>query len=156
MMTYELGRRSLSRLEGIHPDMILVVKVAIIYTEVDFTITEGMRLKARQRKLVDSGASWTMDSRHLTGHAIDLAPWIDRRISWDWPPFFKIARAMQMAGRDLGIKVRWGGAWDRQLTATATDPHDQMNMYVAKRHAQGRNATPDGPHFELPRVDPYR
>ncbi len=112
-MTNHLGKRSRSRLEGVHPDLVRVVKSAIEITTVDFTVIEGRRTKARQRQLVKIGASRTMRSRHLTGHAVDLAPWVDGTVRWDWPLFYPIARAMKQAAKELGVRIRWGGDWKR-------------------------------------------
>lgn len=123
-MTYKLGAKSLSRLEGVHPDLVKVVKLAIELSEVDFTVTEGMRTLERQRQLLAAGASKTLNSRHLTGHAIDLAPLIGGKVSWDWPPFYKIADAMKRAANSLGVPLVWGGDW---------------------------KSFKDGPHFELDR-----
>lgn len=69
---YKLSKKSLDRMKGVHPDLVKVVKRAIQISEVDFTVTEGLRDIERQRELVKSGASKTMNSRHLTGHAVDL------------------------------------------------------------------------------------
>ena len=110
-MTYHLGKRSRSRLEGVHPDLVRVVERAIEITTVDFTVVEGRRSKVRQRQLVKIGASRTMRSRHLTGHAVDLAPWVDGTVRWDWPLFYPIARAMKQAAKELDVKIRWGGDW---------------------------------------------
>jgi len=74
-MTFKLGKKSRERLIGVHPDLIRVVERAIELTDVDFTVLEGIRSKSRQEKLVASGASQTMNSRHLTGHAVDLVLW---------------------------------------------------------------------------------
>ena len=73
---FVLSRLSLSRLEGVHPDLVKVVKRAIEITEVDFRVSEGLRTKARQAELVKLGASQTQNSRHLTGHAVDLVAMI--------------------------------------------------------------------------------
>lgn len=107
-MTYKLGKRSLSRLEGVHPDLVKVIKRAIEVTEQDFTVLEGLRSVKRQRELVNSGASKTMNSRHLTGHAVDIAPW---PISWDWARFYPIEDAMKQAAKDVGVNIEWGGDW---------------------------------------------
>lgn len=124
MNQFKLGAKSLSRLEGVHPDLVKVVKLAIELSDVDFTVTEGMRTLERQRQLLAAGASKTMNSRHLTGHAIDLAPLIGGKVSWDWPPFYKIADAMKRASNSLGVPLVWGGDW---------------------------KSFKDGPHFELDR-----
>ena len=74
-MSYTLGKRSLQNLSGVHPDLVDVVKRAIEITEQDFSVIEGIRNINRQRELVKTGKSTTMNSRHLTGHAVDIAPW---------------------------------------------------------------------------------
>ena len=107
-MSYRLGTRSLQNLSGVHPDLVSVVEKAIKITKVDFTVIEGVRNINRQRQLVKSGASQTMNSRHLTGHAVDIAPW---PISWDWEKFYPIADAMKDAAKELGIDLEWGGDW---------------------------------------------
>ena len=84
-MAYQLSKKSLSKLEGVHDDLVRVVKRAIEITQVDFTVLEGVRSKARQAQLVASGASKTMDGRHLTGHAVDLAAYVAGSPRWDWP-----------------------------------------------------------------------
>ena len=116
---YQLGVKSQSRLNGVHPDLVSVVKRAIEITEQDFTVLEGLRSIDRQKELVESGKSTTMNSRHLTGHAVDIAPW---PISWDWDHFYPIADAMKESAKELGVDIEWGGDW---------------------------NSFPDGPHFQL-------
>jgi peptidoglycan LD-endopeptidase CwlK len=125
-MTFKLGNRSLERLEGVHPDLVSVVKRAIGETEVDFTVLEGLRSEERQRKLVESGASTTMRSRHLSGHAVDLGAYVDGSVRWDWPLYDKIAVAMKKAASDIGVRLEWGGDW---------------------------STFRDGPHFQLSRQD---
>ena len=60
-------------LEGVHPDLVKVVHRAAALSDIDFTVLEGLRTVARQKQLVKAGASKTMNSRHITGHAVDLA-----------------------------------------------------------------------------------
>ena len=107
-MTYKLGQRSLQNLSGVHPDLVAVVKRAIEITEQDFSVIEGVRNIDRQRQLVKSGASQTMNSRHLTGHAVDIAPY---PLSWDWPQFYPIEDAMKKAAEELEVDLEWGGDW---------------------------------------------
>lgn len=120
-MAYTLGKRSLQNLSGVHPDLVAVVKLAIEITEQDFSVIEGIRNINRQRELVKSGKSTTMNSRHLTGHAVDIAPW---PISWDWDYFYPIADAMKQAAEELEVDLEWGGDW---------------------------KSFPDGPHYQLSR-----
>ncbi len=108
---YGLGPRSRERLQGVHPDLVRVVERAIQATEIDFTVLEGMRTQTRQQQLVKAGASKTMRSRHLTGHAVDLGAFVDGEIRWDWPLYHKIAKAMKAAATELGVPIEWGGDW---------------------------------------------
>jgi len=118
-MSYKLSLRSKQRLSGVHPDLVDVVKRAIEITEQDFSVTEGIRHIERQRQLVATGKSTTLNSRHLTGHAVDLVPY---PVSWDWEYFYPIADAMKQAAEELDVDLEWGGDW---------------------------KSFPDGPHFQL-------
>jgi peptidoglycan L-alanyl-D-glutamate endopeptidase CwlK len=121
---FVLSARSEERLNGVHEDMQRVVRLALTKTAVDFAVIEGLRTKERQAELLAKGASKTLNSRHITGHAVDLAPVIAGEIRWDWPPFYKIAEAMKSAAGELGVAIVWGGDW---------------------------RTFKDGPHFELDR-----
>ena len=110
-MPYAFGSRSLQRLEGIHPDLRRVMDRAIATTDLDFTVLEGLRSLERQKKLVASGASKTLKSRHLTGHAVDIAPHIEGKVSWDWPLYHKLAKVVKAAAAHEGVKIEWGGDW---------------------------------------------
>lgn len=123
-MSYRLGRRSIKKLRPVHPDLYAVVRLAITLTKQDFTVFEGMRTVKRQRQLVANGKSKTMNSRHLTGHAVDLVPWINGKPVWNTKACRVISRAVKKAARILGIPIEWGGNWRSFF---------------------------DGPHFQLPR-----
>lgn len=110
-MTFILSRRSLSRLERVHADLVKVVKGAIEVTSVDFGVIEGLRTIERQKELVRAGASMTLNSRHLTGHAVDLIAYIDGDARWDWPLYHRIAEVMSMIAQEEGISLTWGGNW---------------------------------------------
>jgi len=108
MMAYRFSQRSMQNLSGVHPDLVAVAKRAIEITEQDFSVLEGVRNIERQRQLVAQGKSQTMNSRHLTGHAIDVAPY---PLTWDWEYFYPIADAMKQAAEELGVDLEWGGDW---------------------------------------------
>ena len=122
-MSIILGARSLGRLEGVHPDLVRVVKKAAAMSNLDFTVLEGLRTFERQRQLVAEGASKTLKSRHLTGHAVDLAPMIGGKISWDWPLYNRLAKIVKAAAAEEKLPLTWGGDW---------------------------RTFKDGPHWELP------
>ena len=149
-MSFTFGARSLAKLDGVHPDLVAVVHRALALSPVDFAVHDGIRTEAEQRAHLARGASRTMKSRHLTGHAVDLVPYAGRTLRWDWPMLYDVAAAMREAGLGLGVPLRWGGAWDVDWTATTGAPAEVSATYVARRKAAGRSAFLDGPHFELP------
>jgi peptidoglycan L-alanyl-D-glutamate endopeptidase CwlK len=150
-MSFKLGSKSLHELDGVHPDLVAVTKRAIELTVQDFAVHDGIRTLDEQKKLVASGASQTLDSRHITGHAVDLVPVINGKLRWEWDPIYKIADAVRLAARELGIPIRWGGAWDISLTTSTDSPEDLVADYSARRRQAGKKAFIDGPHFELPK-----
>ena len=124
-MTRTWSKRSLASLAGIHPDLRRVMDRAISESPIDFVVIEGLRTVARQRELVAKGASKTMNSRHITGHAVDLMPiGPDGKGSFDWPLYHRLAPAVKAAAKAEGVALVWGGGW---------------------------RTFPDGPHFELDR-----
>ena len=82
-MLKTLNKKSIDRLSGVHPDLVAVVQLAIQLSDIDFQVIEGVRSKARQLQLVEAGASKTLNSRHLTGHAVDLCALINDSVRWD-------------------------------------------------------------------------
>jgi peptidoglycan L-alanyl-D-glutamate endopeptidase CwlK len=116
-----LSARDHTRLAGVHPDLVAVVEAA--RQLVPFIVVEGLRTRERQAQLVKSGASRTMDSRHLTGHAVDLAPTVDGEVRWDWPLFYPMSKAMKDAAQARGIALVWGGDWPRFRDG----PHFELN-----------------------------
>ncbi len=149
---FQLSATSQRRLVGVHDDLVRVVTRAIQLTPVDFGVSEGLRDARRQRELVNSGASQTMDSRHLTGHAVDLFAWVDGAVAWDWPLYFKLGDAMRQAAQEAGVPLVWGAAWGRLLNDYRT-AGAASDAYVDERRAQGRRPFLDGPHFELQRAE---
>lgn len=140
MSQFKLGSRSIARLAGVHPDIVRVVERAIQLTTVDFTVLEGVRTLAQQKAYVASGASKTLDSAHLTGDAVDLAPLVAGVIPWkDMRPFQIVANAMFQAADELGILIQWGADWD--LDGIRVD-RDSDESFL------------DGPHFQRPK--PFR
>ena len=148
---YKLSQRSLDRLEGVDERLQAVVRHAINATKTDFGVICGMRTLEEQRALVEKGASQTMKSKHLDGHAVDLMAYIGSRASGELILYDDIADAMAEAAREVDVPIRWGAAWTVSNIAQfhGGTMEDAMNSYVDERRSQNRRAFIDGPHFEL-------
>ena len=147
-MTFKLSQRSLDRMKGVDERLVNVVKRAIEISEVDFMVTEGLRTKERQAQLVKAGASKTMNSKHLTGKAVDLAAVVGGQVRWDFGLYYKIAKAMKRAADILNVELVWGAVWDRS-TKQWDDPEKAVSEYSLRRKAAGKSVFLDGPHWEI-------
>lgn len=145
---FRFSQRSSVKLEGVNPLLVKVMRRAIEITTVDFAVIQGRRTVAEQRRLYDSGASQTMNSRHISGDAVDVGAWLDGTIRWEAPLYYAIATAVQAADKELGAGIRWGGCW--QLLSAIGDPKGAVEAYAAERRSQGRTAFIDAGHFEIP------
>ena len=149
-MAFKLSQRSLDRLAGVDSNLVAVVKRAIEITKVDFGVIEGFRTIERQQELFDKGVSQTMKSKHLGGEAVDLVAYIGPRVSWELNLYDDIADAMKQAAMELGVAVRWGGAWTTSNICEWQGTMEQaMTTYIDRRRLQNRRPFIDGPHFEL-------
>jgi peptidoglycan LD-endopeptidase CwlK len=123
-MTYQLSQRSLQRLEGVHPDLVRVVRRALERSRYDFVVSEGVRAPERQQYLVAQGYSKTLRSKHLVqsdgyAHAVDLVACgdlngdgvvdaQDRALVWNRHVYVEIAKAVALSAAELGVSVRHG------------------------------------------------
>lgn len=149
-MAFKLSQRSLDRLNGVKPELVEVVKRAIELTTVDFGVTEGLRTVETQKRYVETGKSQTMNSKHLTGDAVDLVAYIDGQVSWELNVYDNIADAMKAAAIEKGVGVKWGAAWNvPDIRNWEGSMEDAMNHYIDERRTQGRRPFIDAPHFEL-------
>jgi peptidoglycan L-alanyl-D-glutamate endopeptidase CwlK len=122
----KLSASSVAKLKGVHPDLVRVVlRCAKDWKDpgTGFIATCGLRTLAEQKVLVAKGASKTMRSRHLTGHAVDLAATIAGKVRWDWPLYDRLAKAMKAAAKAEKVPLEAGADWPKFR---------------------------DGPHFQLP------
>ncbi|MBL5904437.1 M15 family metallopeptidase [Serratia fonticola] len=129
MNNFRFSKRSEGSLAGVNPALVKVVRRALEITPVDFIVIEGVRTEAKQRENVRKGVSKTMDSRHLTGHAVDLFP-----VGGDWNDYkcwLPVLDAMHQAGAELGVKLRFGVTW-------TDNPRDKPARFL------------DAPHVEIP------
>ncbi len=151
-MSFRLGAQSEANLVGVHEGIVACVRKAILISEVDFAVHEGVRTLERQKKLVASGASRTLDSYHLTGDAVDLVPYVDGHLRWEMPLCNDIARAMFEASGALGIRLVWGRVWDMELIELDPDDLDGDRAVYVQRYQRMHGAKKwpldDGPHFQ--------
>lgn len=149
MSKFKLSKRSLARLEGVDADLVAVVKRAIEITTVDFGVTEGMRSIETQRKYVDAGKSQTMNSKHLTGDAVDIVAYCEGEVCWELNLYDDIADAMKQAATELGVPLLWGAAWNvPDITKWEGTMNEAMCHYIDERRAMGRKPFIDGPHYQ--------
>lgn len=108
-----LGKRSLEKLEGVHPDIVDVLKEAIKYF--DFAVLEGVRTPETQKQYYVLGKSQTLNSKHLRqqsgySHAVDIAPY---PIDWEDKQRFAYMAGLVMGIAEMkGVKLTWGNDWD--------------------------------------------
>ena len=139
MASFKLSQRSLDKLDGVHPDLVAVVKRAIELTDVDFGVTYGVRTLAEQKELYNSGRSQTMKSKHLIqgdgySHAVDLVAYFGSNVSWELNVYDNICDAMAQAAEELEVPIKWGAAWSegdiRYYDDTAEDAITLTLTYV--------------------------
>lgn len=149
-MTFRLSQRSKDNLRGVNPKLVAVVEHAILLTEMDFAVIEGVRTMMRQAELVKAGASQTMASKHVEGKAVDLMAYLNGRASWELSLYDEIATAVRQAAIEKDVAIRWGAAWNipdiRNWRGTM---EEAMNFYVDARRKEGKRPFIDAPHFEM-------
>jgi peptidoglycan L-alanyl-D-glutamate endopeptidase CwlK len=138
-MSYRFSKRSYRNLQNVRPELVAVATLALDHLGrtggPDFVVTDGARNLDEQRKLVEEGKSQTMNSRHLTGHAIDVAAFTpDYEVTWEAEPYERIADAMKRAADQLGVNIVWGGSWESFVDM----PHFELdqNVYPAPREVE--------------------
>ena len=133
---YHLSSKSKNNLQGIHPDLIKVTLRALEISfedkrlQVDFGVLKSIRTVAEQAVMVRTGVSKTKNSRHVPENnewglssAIDLMAYSNGRVTWSWPFYNKIARAMFSAAIELGVQIEWGGFWQ--------NPNDGLHFQLS-------------------------
>jgi peptidoglycan L-alanyl-D-glutamate endopeptidase CwlK len=148
---FTLGTSSLQHLEGVHPKLMRVVMRAIQLTTQDFGVHEGVRTEATQLEYFRRGVTKTLKSQHLLqpdgfGHAVDLVPYVNGVLRWEWALIYPIASAMRTAAIECDTSIRWGAVWDKSLNYLLSGLQHEVLVY-SQRHP-GPDFL-DGPHYEL-------
>lgn len=119
---YKLSKRSLERLNNVHPDLVYVIKLALELGIIDFSVVEGVRSLETQKEYVDKGVSRTLNSKHLIqsdgyGHAVDLYPYpidmakVNKGNAQEVAKFGLMAGVIKAVAKNAGIDIIWGGEW---------------------------------------------
>jgi len=149
-MSFKLGKKSLSKLQGVDNALVEVVKTAITLTKVDFGVVYGLRTLEEQKKLYAAGRSQTMKSKHLEGRAVDLMAYIDGKGSWELNVYDDLADAMKAAAIKHNVPIKWGAAWSvGDIRFWRGNMEEAMMSYIDLRRSQGKRPFIDGPHFEM-------
>ena len=74
----------------------------------------GYRTAERQKDIFDTGASKTLQSKHMKGKAIDICLyWTGtEKAIWDRLAYTMVAGYIWFIARCLRIKLRWGADWN--------------------------------------------
>jgi len=128
----QFGARSEANLIGVHPDLVGVLRRAIL--RFDFTVLNdgGVRTLERQRELVAEKKSKTLNSKHLVqpdgyGHAVDIAPY---PVIWeDTDSFCALIGYVVGLAEMQGVALRAGIDWNRDWKLAARDPTQRLNDY---------------------------
>ena len=105
-----LDPRSEEKLLGVRPELVHVIREAATRTK--FRVTEGLRTPERQKILVAERKSKTLNSRHITGHAIDfIAIGSDGVATYDMEDMRRVADVIKAVAKEQGVVIQWGGDW---------------------------------------------
>jgi peptidoglycan L-alanyl-D-glutamate endopeptidase CwlK len=143
--------KSKRELEGVRRELVEVSTLALMkYTRIDFMCFDGLRTREEQARHIKNGVSRTMNSKHLTGDAVDLVPIIGGLPKWDWNGCYEVACAVDAAATELGYanRIVWGGAWDRTLAQFGGDASKYAEEVSNYRRRNPGKTFIDGPHFE--------
>ena len=151
-MTRSYSQRSLDNLKGVHPHLRRVIDRALQEGPYDFIVIEGRRTEERQRQLVAEGASRTMNSRHLTGHAVDLLPIGPKGAAFDWALYDKLGPAVEEAARKEGVSIVWGGRW----TNFRDGPHFELERHAYPADVPFHEAPEPRPRQAIPPIPPRK
>lgn len=118
-MAWKLDARGESNLKTVKPELQRLTRKAIELSAKPFTIVQGNRSQAYQDQLYAQGrtkpgkiVTWTRNSKHIGGGAIDFAALDDKgAIDWNEKLYPAIAAAFQAASKETGIGITWGGEW---------------------------------------------
>lgn len=108
---YVFGTRSMNNLMEVNPKLQAVAKCALSKSPVDFVVIDGGRTEAEHRNNLAKGRSWIGRSKHQDGLAIDIAAYVNGKITYDPAPYYKISTAFKYCAAIQYTPITWGGDW---------------------------------------------
>ena len=111
MIGFTLTSADERKLVGVNSRLVSVVRGVALIAPVRFKVVEGMRTMTRQRQLLKEGKTKTLSSKHLIGRAVDIAPIVDGKVSWDWKHFTPLVSCARAVSADLGVPLVFGYDW---------------------------------------------
>lgn len=149
-MSFKLSKRSLDRLNGVHPDLIKLLSEAVKDSPYDFGVAwyGGLRTIEMQEQLYAKGrtteqlrakgiedvegiphkkkVTWTLKSNHMPkedgyGHAVDIIVYKMGKVNWEDNTFYEVAQHIKKKASEMNISIQWGfDLWGKDL------PHFQL------------------------------
>jgi len=142
MSRFRLSQRSLRRMEGVEPDLVNLVRLAIERTPVDFGVAwmGGMRTPEEQNQLFKDGYS-TKDgyeklSKHQFGEAVDLQVFVGGSAVQSEKMQYIVAGVMFSCAAELGITLRWGGDWNMNSDIRDNVFNDLYHFELVRRNTR--------------------
>ena len=130
---YRLGNRSRRNMIGLHPILAFFTEMTIQESGQDFGILNkgGVRTNKQQLDMYAQGRSeegskitWTKDSYHQYGLAVDLVAYNDGKFNWKEKNYKEIIRAGKDIIEEYSLPIENGfDIWNKDM------PHWQMTGY---------------------------
>lgn len=117
---YKFSKASIRRMNRLHPSLVSLLNLAISRTPIDFGIAwmGGFRTGAEQNKLfnktpkVTTKDGYINKSKHQSGLAVDIQPYIGGEISFNKENYMIIAGVLFSCANELNLTLKSGMNWD--------------------------------------------
>ena len=130
MADKELNPSSITKLYGVHPKLVSLMKEAIKQSPYMFIISQGVRTAEYQNDLYQQGRTkpgkivtnvdgYNRKSNHQVkadglGYAVDIAIMVDGKVDWDDLTKYKeVGEHICKVAQEMGISISWGGQWKK-------------------------------------------
>lgn len=140
MAEFKYGRRSIERLNTIHPILRQILINVLNFGIMDISILYGARGKEDQNNLFEKGLSklkWPESKHNIKDHwdkasAVDAAPFINGKASYNYNHCCYLAGLVMGEAKRMGVHVRWGGDWDEDGEAITDQTFNDLLHFELK------------------------